>query len=147
MSEHTSIVKSVRSISQIQTFFHCRYLTNFLQGIQLYHQKFKKMHVNVLKSHLSLQYNFKKNTLWNIKNISQCNDESLEPTSSTESFFDRIGTCGTVQPKSEPTFPFQYMSNVGRPITPLLGEMKIYVHYVFVGNLIFNNFCLKHFSI
>ncbi len=48
------------------------------------------MHVNVPKSHLFLQYNFKKNTLWNIKSIDQCNDESLEPSNSTEAFFDII---------------------------------------------------------
>ncbi len=100
------------------------------------------------KSHLFLQYNFQKNILWNIKSISQCNDESLKPTSSTEAFYDIIGTLGTVQPCSEPTFPFQYMSNVGLPLlAPLQGEMKICIHYVFVENLILYNFCLKHFSI
>ncbi len=52
----------------------------------------EKLHVNVPKSHLSLQYNFKRNTLRNIKRISHCNDESIEPTSSTESIFDIIGT-------------------------------------------------------
>ncbi len=76
-------------------------------------------------------YNFKKNILWNIKTISQCNDESLEPTTTSESFFNIIGTSRTVQLKSEPTFPFQYMSNCARDITPLLGEMKICVHHVF----------------
>ncbi len=58
----------------------------------------KKIQVNVQKSHLSLQYNFKKNTLWNIKSISHCNDESVEPTTSTEAIFDIIGTLGTIQP-------------------------------------------------
>ncbi len=64
----------------------------------MYHQKFKKIHVNAPKSHLSLQYNFKKDTLWNIKRISHSNDESVEPTSSTEVIFYITGTFGTVQP-------------------------------------------------
>ncbi len=32
------------------------------------------------------------------KSINHCNDESVEPTSSTEAIFDIIGTFGTVQP-------------------------------------------------
>ncbi len=38
------------------------------------------------------------NTLWNIKKISNFNDESVEPASSTEKIFDIIGIFGTVQP-------------------------------------------------
>ncbi len=55
-----------------------------------------KNNVNVPKSHLCLQYNFKKNTLRYIKSISHCNDESVEHISSTEAIFDIIGTFGTV---------------------------------------------------
>ncbi len=57
-----------------------------------------KIHVNVPKFHLFSQYNFKKNTLWNIKSKSHCNDESVEPTSSNEAIFNVIGTFETVQP-------------------------------------------------
>ncbi len=57
----------------------------------------KKIFVNVPNSHLSLQHNFKQNTLWNIKKINNCNDESVEPTSSTEAIFYIIGTFGTIQ--------------------------------------------------
>ncbi len=41
--------------------------------------------------------NYKKNTLWNITSISHCNDESVEPTGSTEAIFDIIGMSSTVQ--------------------------------------------------
>ncbi len=40
----------------------------------------------------------KKNILWNIKRISCCNDESVEPRSSIKAIFDIIGTSDTVHP-------------------------------------------------
>ncbi len=113
---HISAVKNIRSISHIQTFlFSSIYLVSFHQGIQGYHQKFKKIHVNVPKSHLSLQYNFKKNTLRNIKRISHCNDKSVKPTSFTEAIFVIISTFSTVLRYSESTFLFSCMSSVGHP--------------------------------
>ncbi len=133
-----SIVKSIKSISHIQTFlFSSLYLISFHQGIQRYHRKFKKIYVNVPKSHLSLQYNFKKNTLWNIKKISHSNDEFVEPTSYTEAIFDIIGTLGTVQPWNELTFLFQYMSSVWQPVAPLLREIKICIHCTFCNKILF----------
>ncbi len=105
---------SGHTLSHIQTFlFSSLYLISFHQGIQGYHQKFKKILVNVPKSHLPLYYNSKKNTLWNIKRISLCNDGIVEPPCSIEAIFDIIGTFGTIQPWSEPTILFQYMSSVG----------------------------------
>ncbi len=72
--------------------FFSLYLTSFHEGIQGTIRNLKKIHVNVLKSHLSSRYNFKKNTLWKIKSISHCNDESLEATTSTKAFFVTVGT-------------------------------------------------------
>ncbi len=63
-----------------------------------------KIHVNVPKFHISIQYNLKKNTLWNIKRINHYNDESVERF--IEAIFDIIGTFGIIQPSSEPTFLF-----------------------------------------
>ncbi len=50
------------------------------------------------KSPVSLQYNFKKNTLRNIQSISHYNDESVKLTSSTEAIFNIIATLSTIQP-------------------------------------------------
>ncbi len=122
-------------------------MTSFHQEIQWYHQKVYKTHVNVQKSHSSLQFNLKKNTLRNVKSISHCNDESVEPASSTEAIFDITGNFGTVQSWSKPIFPFQYMSSIAHPIALLMGEVKICATVFFVGNLILNNFWSKHFSI
>ncbi len=85
---NNSFVKSM-SLSHTQTFLlSSLYLTSFQREIQWYYQKFKKIHVNVPQSHLSLQCNFKRNTLWNNESISHCNDESVEPTSSNEAIFN-----------------------------------------------------------
>ncbi len=108
-----SIVKSMRNISH--TYFYHYTWPVFIKKSRDTIRNFKKIHVNLPKSYLSLQHNFKKNTLWNIKSISHCNDESVEPTSFTEAIFDIISTFGTIQPLSEPTFLFQYMSSVGHP--------------------------------
>ncbi len=53
-----------------------------------------------------------------------------------EQFFDIICTFGSIQPKTEPTFPYQRiiskMVNLWWPVAPLLGQVEIYVQRVFL---------------
>ncbi len=62
-----------------------------------------------------------------------------------EAFFDIVGIFGHVEPKSESTFPFQYIIfqtyQSLESLAPLLGEIDIIcVTNFFVGNIILNIF-------
>ncbi len=85
-------------MSNLDLSFFSLFLTSFHEGIQGTIRNFKKIQVNVIKSHLSLQYNFKKNTLWKIKSISHSNDEFWSPLTLLKHFFVTVRTFGTIQP-------------------------------------------------
>ncbi len=67
--------------------------------------------------------------------------------------FDRISNFDSVQPDSESTFPFQSnkifvtFQSLELPRAPLLREMDMCVHTLFVQNLILNNFNLNNILI
>ncbi len=110
--------------------FSSLYLTSFHQGIQWYHQKFKRISVNVPKSHLSLQYNFKKNTFWNIKSVNYCNDNLRTHQLDWSSFrYNRyFWLCSALK---WTYFSIPVHVKHWAPLAPPLGEIKIYVHCIF----------------
>ncbi len=57
------------------------------------------MRVSTPKSHIFLQYNFKKNTLWKIKSISRHSNESVEPLVPLRQFSILLALLAPFNPK------------------------------------------------